>query len=347
VRNIIRVIVWGALLFAAGLVVNHTLRETDIVVDEETFRFEQAQQDAVPAGNHVVYSRHIVDNSGRPRWNARLQPWKTLPSSPVTGAPLQVVFLHGDNTTFAESIARGNYLSRLVRQWTPPPGPNSALDFHTFSWRADFGAERFHTAELAATAQAEGLADFLKSLNRPAAAAPRVVVITHSLGARLLLAALAKHGADAGFPKLAGVIMVQAAVPRTAVSRGTFETFRNDTVNSQRYDGEFYPALSRAGPVLATCSAADTVLGRHFYADPGIADAASAPKLHSALGQPYASATEVEQFPENFRLLDFSPGRYPDLALPSHESLYDASGRRAFWSLWNQLLRQNGPLRAN
>lgn len=128
-RNLVRLIVWGALLFAAGLIVNHTLRETDIVVDEETFRFEQAQQDAVPAGDHVVYSRHTVDNTGRPRWTARLQPWKTLPSSPVAGAPLQVVFVHGENTTFAESIARGNYLARLVRQWTTPAATGATQSF--------------------------------------------------------------------------------------------------------------------------------------------------------------------------------------------------------------------------
>lgn len=338
----IRIIVWIVLILGAGIVATRYFsREPDIVLAEETYRFEQAQQDAMPAGNHVVYSRHTVTNTGRPNRDATRHPWKTLPSGLTVNAPLQVVFVHGYNTLFAESIVRGNYLARLVRQWQAQQSPGAALDFHTFSWRADFGPDNFHTAELAAVVQSGSLVDFLKSLGRTAAGAPapRIVVIAHSLGARLVLEALARHGADADFPELAAVLLVQPAVARTSVSRGTYEILQGDNVSIQHYDGQFFPTLGKARMVIATCTATDAVLSQHYYSSTELTDAAVAAKLNTALGQPYYSSTEAEQFPANFRLIDFSPGRYLDMALPSHESLFDSSGRRALWSLWNRLLR--------
>jgi Alpha/beta hydrolase of unknown function (DUF900) len=337
-----RIISWVLAFGAVLIIAAQWLREPDIAVTEENYRFESARTEAVKAGNHVVYSRHLVNNSGRPTWDAALSHWKQLPGVTPSGAPLQVVFVHGYNATFAQSIAQGSYLSRLVRQWTAQKAPGLAVDFHTFSWRADFGPDGFLTAELAAKAQSASLADFLRTIARPHAGqpAPKLIVITHSLGARLLLEALAKGGKEPGAPVPAGLLLVQPAVARTAVSRGTYETITGEAVTSTRYYGMFYDVLSPVGLVFATCSSADGVLGEHYFNSPEIAGAPASPKLNSALGQPYYSNTEAEVFPDSFRLVDLSPGRYLDMALPAHDSLFDASGRRAFWSLWNRLLRQ-------
>ena len=299
-------------IFAAGIVTTRFLREPDIAVAEETYRFELAQQDAIKAGNHVVYSRHMVNNSGRPAWTATFSHWKSLPSGAVTNAPVQVVFVHGYNTTFAESMVRGNYLCRLIRQWTAQKNPEVALDFHTFSWRADFGPDRFHTAELAATVQSASLAFFLKSLVHPGAPAPKIILITHSLGARVVLDALAKHGAEPDFPEISSLLMVQPAIARTAIARGTYETRLGDTVNTKRYSGEFFAALGRVRTVFATASSADGELSQYDYAaPPELNDAPHAPKLSFALGQPYYSNTEAEQFPDNFKLIELVAGPLP------------------------------------
>lgn len=334
------------LLVAAGLFASRFLREPDIAVAEETYRFNLAQEEAVKSGNHVVYSRHTVNNTGRPTRDASRHPWKSLLSGAPNGAPLQVVYVHGYNTTFAESIAQGNYLSRLLRQWTAQKYPGVALDFHTFSWRADFGPDKFPTAELAAKAQSAGLGAFLKSLRQPATAGgppPRIIVITHSLGARLLLETLAHQGHDADFPVINALLLVEPAILRTAVSRGTYETFNGDNITSVRYDGEFFPALDGVPFALGTCSSTDDTLTQIFNPTPeGAAGAAgpATPKLGAPLGLPYYSGTEAEVFPDNFRLIDFSPGRYIDMALPAHDSLFNPSGRRALWTLWSRLLRQ-------
>ncbi len=343
VPNRFRIVTWVILLVAAGLFASRFLREPDIAVAEETYRFNLAQEEAVKTGNHVVYSRHTVSNSGLPTRDAARHPWKSLLSGATNGAPLQVVYVHGYNTTFAESIAQGNYLSRLLRQWTAQKYPATALDFHTFSWRADFGPDKFPTAELAAKAQSASLGAFLKTLRQPASAGgppPKIILITHSLGARLVLETLSHQGHDADFPVISALLLVEPAMLRTSLSRGTYETFKGDNIMSVRYDGEFFTALDSVPFALATCSSTDDALTQIFNPTPEATEGPATPKLNAPLGLPYYSATEAEVFPDNFRLIDLSPGRYIDMALPSHDSLFNASGRRALWTLWSRLLRQ-------
>lgn len=339
-RHRLRIIFWSIILLGSGVVLSHLLQQPDIAVAEETYRFDVAQRSAVTAGNRVVYSRHIVTNTGLPNWKAKLQPWKTLASGEPTRAPVQVVFVHGYNATFAESIAQGNYLAPLLRQWTAQKYPGTTVDFHTFSWRADFGPDRFHTAELSARVQSASLANFLQSLPRTTLDGTpcQLFIITHSLGARVALEAIAKHGTGADFPPVRALLCIQPAVARTALARGTYDTVNEDRVTNTRYDGEYFQALSRIGAVLATCSATDGVLAQHYASLAEVKDTSAAPKLNIALGQPYYSSTEAEVFPANFRLIDFSPGRYLSAALPSHDSLFDVSGRRALWTLWDRLL---------
>ena len=337
-RQTLRVIFWVIIIGGAGFGLMRLARPTDIAVTEEIYRFARARADAVKAHNQIAYSRHTVDNAGRLLNGAKRDAWKILEDTahpPASGPALQVVFLHDQDITLAESINRGNYLSQLIRQWTTRKQPGLPVEFHTFSWRADFGPEEFANARLAAHVQSASLASYLQSIGRPNAP---LVLVAHGLGAQLVLDALNLRRVNHVMPPVRAVLLVQPAVHRIDLSRGTYEVTDGDDVKVVRYDGAYFHDLAAANSVLATCSNIDGVLSQEFPGETG--DPARAPKRDIALGIPYSSTTEAEVFPENFRLIDLSPGNHIDMALPGHDSLYDASGRRALWAMWQSVLRQ-------
>lgn len=335
-----RIIFWTILILGAGLVAWQLSRPPEIAAAEEIYRFNRARNEAIRAGNQVAYSRHTVDNAGRPVSGKKLAAWKIIPETafaPPTAPALQVVFVHDQDVTLAESISRGNYLAPLLRQWTLLRHAELPVEFHTFSWRADFGLEEFASARLAAHSQAASLNDYLHAISRPNAP---VVLVAHGLGAQLVLDTLRVRREHRNMPLIRAVVLVQPAVHRLDLSRGTYELIANEEPQIVRYEGKYFPALAATTLVLATCSATDGVLSQEFPEAPAGSDSARAAKRDAALGLPYQSATETEVFPENFHLLDLSPSHHLDMALPGHDSLYDTSGRRALWTLWQSVLRQ-------
>lgn len=313
-------------------------RPPDIAATEEVYRYNRARAEAVKARNQVAYSRHTVDNAGRLVAGAKRDEWKIVEETahqPSKESALQVVFLHDQDVPFAEAINRGNYLSRLVRQWTATKNPDLAVEFHTFSWRADFGPDEFASARLAAHVQAVSLSRYLQSIGRPNAP---LVLIGHGLGAQVVLDALNHRRGNRIMPPARMVLLIQPAVHRINIGRGTYTVAQGVDESVIRYDGTHYYDLAAAENVIATCSQADSSLRESFPENMGAET--QAPKRDIALGLPYASSTEAEIFPANFRLLDFSPGKHLDMAFTSHDSLYDASGRRAMWAVWQNVLRK-------
>ena len=189
----------------------------------------------------------------------------------------------------------------------------------------------------AAHAQSASLFDYLQSIGRPNTP---VILLAHGLGAQLVLEAMHVRWERRINPRINAVLLVQPAVHRIDVSRGTFEQTVNDELKVIRYEGKYFPDLFAANFVLATCSATDGVLSQEFPEMPVGPGLASSAKRDAALGVPYHSNTEAEAFPRNFYLLDLSPGHHVDMSLPGHDSLYDTSGRRALWTIWQRVLRQ-------
>lgn len=326
------------MLGGAGFGLMRLARQPDIVSAEELYRFTRARQEAVKAQNQIAYSRQTVDNAGRLLAGAKRDEWKIVAETalaPFTGPALQVVFLHDQDLPFAESINRGNYLSRLIRQWTATKQADLPVEFHTFSWRADFGPDEFANARLAAHVQAASLASYLQTIGRPNAP---LVVIAHGLGAQLVLDVLHQRRENRVNPPIKAVLLIQPAVHRINVGRGSYEVTSGEDVKSVRYDGTYFYDFAAAESVFATCSQADSALRESFPENAGAETLA--PKRDIALGLPYLSATEAEILPDNFRLIDLSPGRHLDMAFNHHDGLYDASGRRAMWALWQNVLRK-------
>lgn len=337
-------LLWSVLLFLTGGLAVFLFLAQDLPFAEEYHRYNRVRKDAAALGHVVVYSRHHVRHDGSLRSVQPRPAWKTLvePAAPPAAEALRVVFVHGFDVGLTQSIAEGNHLARLLRQWTEQKGAGPALEFHTFSWRSDFGPAEHLRALKAAAAQSGALAEYLARLAQPPAGggpAPRVVVITHGLGALLALEALQKTGE--GAPPLEALVMVQPAVRRIDLSRGTYEVVTGDAVSNVDYTGQYFGVLGRARLALATCSSTDTEVAQFFAPEPELSDEIPrSPKSTVALGTPYYSSTEAEVFPPNFRLIDLSPGRYLDMVMPAHGSLFDGGGRRAFWSLWQRVLRQ-------
>jgi pimeloyl-ACP methyl ester carboxylesterase len=338
-------VLWSVLLFLTGGLAVFMFFAQDLPFAEEYHRFNRVKKEAATAGNAVVYTRHNVKPDGTLRSAQPRQPWKTLVEpavSPAEGA-LRVVYVHGFDTGFTESIAQGSYLARLLRQWTDRKPGGAALDFRTFSWRADFGPGEYATGLRAATAQAGALAAYLKSL-APAASGPAaspLVILAHGLGGQLALEALQRLEREGGVPPIEALILIQPAVRRIDVSKGTYETITGDAVSVVDYTGQYFEVIGRVRTVLATCSSTDASVAQFFSTDLNMPeDVPDSPKSYAALGCPYFSSTEAEVFPPNFRLIDLSPGRYLDMVIPGHHSIFDGSGRRALWSLWQRVLRQ-------
>ena len=337
------ILLWSVLLFLTGGLAVFLVFARDLPFAEEYHRYNRVRKDAAALGHVVVYSRHNVRHDGSLRSAQPRPAWKPLlePASPAPAGALRVVFVHGFDVGLTQSIAEGNHLARLLRQWTEQKDGTTALEFHTFSWRADFGPAEHLRAIKAAAAQSGALAGYLDHLARPAdgGPAPRVVVITHGLGALLALEALQKAGE--GVPPLEALVMVQPAVRRIDLSKGTYEVVTGEAVSTVDYAGQYFDVLARVRLVLATCSSTDTEVAQFFAPEPELSDEIPrSPKSTVALGTPYYSSTEAEVFPPNFRLIDLSPGRYLDMVMPSHGSLFDGGGRRALWSLWQRVLRQ-------
>jgi hypothetical protein len=337
---------WLALLLLTGGVAAFVFFAEEVPFAEEYHRFNRVKKEAVAAGNAVVYSRHAVGHDGLPRRTLSRQQWKTLVELPPSAAPadLHVVFVHGFDVGLTQSVTEGSYLARLLRQWVDRKQGDRALEFSTFSWRSDFGPGERSTGVKAATAQSAALADYLRALAAPKGGgkAPRIVVLTHGLGAQLALEALQRGQAADGAPLLEALVMVQPAVRRIDVAKGTYEVITGDAVSSVDYTGQYFDVITKsARTVLATSSSADAVVGQFFANDLDMPeDVPESPKSYAALGYPYFSSTEAEVFPPNFRLIELSPGRYLDMVMPSHDALFDAGGRRALWSLWQRVLRQ-------
>ncbi len=339
-------LLWSVLLFLTGGLAVFLFFSRDVPFVEEYHRFNRVKAEATALGNHVVYSRHNVNHDGTLRAAHPRQPWKTLveAGAPPAAAALKVVYVHGFEVGLTQSIAEGNHLARLLRQWTAQQQPGRSVEFHTFSWRADFGPAEHLRAIRSATAQAGALADFLRHIARPEPGdpAPHVVVLTHGLGAQLVLEALLRREPETEVPVLEALLLVQPAVRRIDLSKGTYEVQGGEAISIVGYTGRYFGALARVRTVLATCSSADPAVAEFFTPEPELAEQSGSPKSAVALGTPYYSSTEAEVFPPNFRLIDLSPGRYLDMVLPSHGSLFDGGGRRALWSLWQRVLRQTG-----
>jgi pimeloyl-ACP methyl ester carboxylesterase len=253
-----------------------------------TARFDAARQNGVV----VVDGRRAINESGgqsgvEPLWVANARPGGDVPRAPhelgMTGtAKVAVIFVHGYNVTAAEALEESEVLSQDIResnehlrqQLSVLPETN-AVTLLAFLWKGDFGEGLFYRAQHAAENTGHVFADFLGAVARQAPGA-RIVVLTHSLGAEVVLEALRGMKEADDRPAVDNLILVQGAVPAHSVYQWTVEYQQmpsgpNKQMRPEQVDqctGRYAGAIRMARQLIYTFSVNDQVLANEWDLGP-------------------------------------------------------------------------------
>jgi hypothetical protein len=356
-RRVRRRIVVTTLVLALPVAVWLTYRGTldaarDAPMDDRAFA---ALRRAVASGNVVATCRDAVGDDGALR-DASLRGRFTLfgddgdLAAAVAGRRLVVVHVHGYNMTLAEGIEQGNDLWDGVRESDPTVDPATTA-FLTFLWRGHFGAERFQAAQASADASAAAFAGFVAEI-RAAAPECRLVVIAHSLGARVVLESLADLRAREAREWIDVLALVQPAVELNTVCTWSVRP-QGGVVGRppETRRGRYVESLVAARAVVATMSSHDAVLaalfpfGRSANLNPN-PTALGFPELslEGSAGGRTGSAFWLDcRLDPRVARLDLSPAG-PDLARlgDGHTPIFGPFGRAALRVLWSRIVELLG-----
>jgi pimeloyl-ACP methyl ester carboxylesterase len=329
-----------------------------------------ALRQASNQGNWVVNARSILDNNGNFKQGSEAGSWESI--VPVFGEKkcpqlssankTIIVFVHGYNTTFAEGIENGNSLMSKIRSANSraprkvPPIDAANFCFCTFCWRGDFGAEAFGNSESAAERTAQSLTSVVKSLVDQLESLHHtrdqysMILVTHSLGARVALEALWQMNGDKPEPLVDCLLLVQPAVPIELIAKGRYEKSWDHDVGAPGpithvVKGETNPKYRSSFAVVAnaaaTVSSGDGVLHDIFeaYQNPGM-NIRWSPPIKRAFGTmtpdlQLANDNNELKYPENCRRLDLSPGK-GKVAITDHSQVF--ADQDLVDHLWQEVL---------
>ena len=310
-------------------------------------------------GNHVLSARHVVTNKGERAPGVRVGEWshatrsvRTPSGSGITNTT-DLIYVHGYETSVSDAVEQGNQLlSKIKAQLLlmKPTLPISDLVFHTFLWRGNLGAVHFGSAESAAINSGPSLAEFILHIKSSASRKPdhhRVVVLSHSLGAGVILEALKSASGSEQEQLIDGLLLFQPAVSWSEIAKGNYrltEKWPGEpnggfyyTNTSERFEGRYFDCLRVANEVVITQSHGDQVLKtirrlrKNF--DPS---AMRNPDIFRALGLPTYYG-EARFGHERLRFLDLSPGSGKPIKLHEHSQLF--SDAQLFRYLWEEFLQ--------
>jgi pimeloyl-ACP methyl ester carboxylesterase len=272
-----------------------------------TLEFKLARENHIT----IVDARRALDSNGEridrePLWVANVLPGAPGPAagrdldlerrSPP--ARIIVIFVHGYETSQTLALEHSNRLWQHIkesnaefRKARPEIPETDSLALFAFLWKGDFGGVNFSRAQHAAKATASSFADFLETVSLEAKGA-KIVVITHSLGAEVVLEALKSLPSLNGGTLVDSLILVQAAVPFYSVYRWTVSTSMvgYDLKTTEECSGQYATAISSTGQLLYTISGSDRVLGFsylvHEMIDPSESPCVIRDVAARALGRP-------------------------------------------------------------
>jgi pimeloyl-ACP methyl ester carboxylesterase len=186
-----------------------------------------------------------------------------------------VVFAHGFKTNFAEATCAGENL-RADLAGLPEYAASGGPDVFVFGWPGEFSLIFFQLARENADRAGHYLGGVLQNLKNR-----RVFLVSHSLGAEVLMTAAGDLPEPAPTPPLAGMLLVEGAIPALSIRswRSTLtETYpRTDLENAmqgkpphkafvetQGGKGRFIEAAARAAHLAVTTAGGDGVLASPF-----------------------------------------------------------------------------------
>ena len=333
-----------------------------IEVNKNAERLAQAIAEASRLGNIVVNARDAVENPGSvsaydgKEWRPILSDREAISRGK---ASFCVVFAHGYNTSFAEAVERGNELCAGLVSIVGQTNFNK-VKFYSFCWHGDLGTFHFGAADESARNTAPMLAAFLKKIAgaEPPGVPRRIIVVTHSLGARLALEALHQMGNATSSPLVDTLLMIQPAVgvedlgrgtididyvpPPSAVDKGVpqivhFSTYTNN--------GVYFDTVAKTTKrSFVTASIKDGVLSWAFDTwAKGVFGAriVTYPMNRVALGSLNQYLIPGWTFPTNLEILDLSPGQNTQASVTAHSSIFDPKNPELLKFLVNKINTTN------
>jgi pimeloyl-ACP methyl ester carboxylesterase len=186
-----------------------------------------------------------------------------------------VVYVHGFRTNFAEATCAGENL-RADLAGLPEYDASGGPDVFVFGWPSEFSLIFFQWARENADRAGHYLGGVLQQLKNR-----RVFLVSHSLGAEVIMTAAGDLPEPASTPPLAGMLLVEGAI--TALSIRSWQSTLTETsphtdlenamhgkppskafVETQGGKGRFIEAAARAAHLAVTTAGGDGVLASPF-----------------------------------------------------------------------------------
>lgn len=185
-----------------------------------------------------------------------------------------VIFVHGFNTPPNRGLANGNILWDRIMiandHMSEAPStaiPNERIAFITFLWRGDLGAVLFSAAQNAADVSSGSLANLILKLSKDHSAA-RIIIVAHSLGARVVLEMLNHISkVDDRSTIIDTLVLVQGAVSSTDIYYWTADDILSETDIVENHKGKYSDSIRRVRHFIYTVSDKDTILLDLFTLD--------------------------------------------------------------------------------
>ena len=237
-------------------------------LDQATHELAKARPSLSPG--HVLFSsRSLVDGYGKLAKGREEDHWLGVESQEhtlaqvTTRTQLVVIFVHGYNASSARAVEIGERLRGFVCEGEAQGCPNARL--YSFLWRGDLNPVEFRAAQNAAMSSAYPFADFVRRLHDRRPELP-ILVISHSLGARVVLEGLGLMRESEAIQWVDAVVLIQPAVHVGSVSKWMEPRFGYGFLGRSQHEGKYWEALKSAGRVIATVSGGDRTLRLLFPA---------------------------------------------------------------------------------
>lgn len=188
-----------------------------------------------------------------------------------------VVYVHGFSTKLKDAACAGAVLETELAGL--PQYAGAGPDILVFGWPGETGVFQFSAATQNAARAGAVLGDILRQLPQR-----RIILVSHSLGAKVVMTAAGKLLEQDGRPPLAGMLLVQGAIPAVSIREWTsIFTLTHPAadladlvagrppqppyVENVSRRGDFVEASQRAAHLVVTTAGDDIPLANFFTLD--------------------------------------------------------------------------------
>lgn len=188
-----------------------------------------------------------------------------------------VIYVHGFNTSLKDAACAGAVLQAELAGL--PPYAGAGPDILVFGWPGEVGPFHFNAAKGNAARAGAVLGSILRQLPER-----RIILVSHSLGAQVVMTAAGMLPDQDGKPPLAGMLLIQGAIPAVSIREWTSKftlshpaadledlrmgrPYRPPLVENVSRRGDFVAASERAAHLVVTTAGDDIPLANFFTLD--------------------------------------------------------------------------------